>query len=335
MLPRTWCDLDVVARNARAWQAYAGVPIRAVVKADGYRFGAADIVRTLDDICPGFCVADVDELIAVRAVTDKPIVILGSIEPTLIPKALDAGALVTISNGDELTIAAGWAAARGRPLRLRIGLRAAAGWTGIELDALGALAPRLAAHGAEVEMWTHLPDLGAIDAQVERLHEGVATLRRNGVRVISLDAASTLPLAQRGALGDYVRIGVGLFGATGNADIQGVRNAIRVEAAVIGSEGLEAGARIGYGDGRLAQAAKVASVRCGYSDGYPASAAGSGDVLFVGMQYTSIRTGAAPAATVYLVDESSSLDRLAAAANRSVHEIVTALGAGRSREPEA
>jgi alanine racemase len=336
MQPRIWCDLDVLVRNARAWEVFAGGPIRVVVKADGYRFGALDIVRALESLSTAFCVADADELFALRPYTAKPLIVLGEVDVVRLPQVLDAGGIVTIGSREGLAIATGWAQARARPLCIRVGVQSVAGWSGLTLRALADLAPALAAHDCSVEVWTHLTDLDALGDQLQRLHEGVAILRHAGVRVTATDAASTIPAARLCALGDSVRIGIGLFGATGGIPVPGVSNAIRMAAPVVRVDHLDAGTAVGY-DGRgLERAATVVTLRCGYSDGFPKSLAGTGDILAVGMQYTQLRTDLAPAgSSMHLIGEHSNLDDLATRANRLVHEIVTSLGAARSRKSEA
>lgn len=324
----------MVVGNVRAWQTFAGMPVRAVVKADGYRWGANRLVRALDDICPAFCVADEEELFAVRRVTKKPIVVLGDVAVDRMSRVLDAGALPNAGSREHLAAAARWARSNGRVARLRLGVRSAAGWSGLSLARLRDLAADAASSGAEVEVWTHITDPSLADEQIAALSEGVALLRSAGVRVTGSDALSTFSAGAGYVAGDYSRLGVGLFGATGGAVVPGVANALRVEAPVVASERVAAGTRVGYGNVRTAADVVVASLRCGYSDGYPAGAAGSDNVLSVGMQYAHVRADAEPGEIVELLDERSNLDELAKRANRLVHEIVTTLGSARARENE-
>lgn len=309
--------------------------MRAVVKADGYRWGAHALVSALEDVCPAFCVADAQELFDVRRVTKKPIVVLGSIDPAQLQSVLDADGIPTIATSAELALAEQWARRAGRQLRVRVGVQTAAGWSGLDLSSLRSFAPALASSGAQVEAWAHVTDLGALDEQLTLFEEGVALLREGGARVVALDAASTLPAAVRGAAGgDSLRLGVGLFGATGGVAVGGISNAIRIDAPVMTSTRVGEGMRIGYGNVRAQETALVASIRCGYSDGYPKSLAGTGDILAVGMQYVQMRTDASPGDVVRLLDGESSLDDLAERAQRLVHEIVTTLGMARTREHE-
>ncbi len=328
MRPVYSIDLDAAARNARAWEAFAGVPIRAVLKCDGYNWGMERLAAALEDVCEAFCVADADEFFELRPLTSLPVVVLGAVDPAHLCEILDAGGLPTIATRRELAIACDWSASSGRPLRVRIGVLPAAGWSGLDLRALEAFAPALADEDVGVEVWTHVTDAAAAREQVGRLHEGVALLRRHGVNVAAVDAASTFSAADRSATGDSVRIGVGLFGATGGPSVPGVANALHLRAEVLRVQTYPAGTRIGYGDRALETETRVATVRCGYGDGYPKDAAGADDILSVGMQYTLLAAGAlTPGATVDLLGERTGLDALAWSASRSVHEIVTTLGA--------
>jgi alanine racemase len=326
--PECGLDLEIVAGNARAWRAYAGVPIRAVLKSDGYNWGAARMARALEGLCDAVCVADADEFFALRPATSLPIVVLGSIDPSRLAGVLDANGRPTIGSPEELAIATRWAAANGRRLELRVGILPAAGWSGLDLPALAELAEPLAQSGAAIEVWTHLTGSHAAAGQIARLGEGVALLRRAGADVTSIETASTFSAADRSGPGDAARIGIGLFGATGGPIVPGVRSAIRLTAEAVRVESYPAGAGIGYGSHVFDVPVRVATLRCGYADGYPKDAVGLDDILSVGMQYTMIAAGAvAPGSSVCLLDGSTNLDALAAKAGRSVHEIVTTLGA--------
>lgn len=63
---RVKVDLSRVAENAREIAGRCAVPIIAVVKADAYGLGAADIVTALADIVEGFCVFGVHEAAAAQ-----------------------------------------------------------------------------------------------------------------------------------------------------------------------------------------------------------------------------------------------------------------------------
>jgi alanine racemase len=72
-------DLDQIRRNARAVSQRVGVPILAVIKADGYGLGAERVARALGDLVGGFCVFSLAEAVAARIweTTKKPTTTLG------------------------------------------------------------------------------------------------------------------------------------------------------------------------------------------------------------------------------------------------------------------
>jgi alanine racemase len=328
MEPQLSLDLAVVAQNARAWRRFAGVPLYAVVKGDGYGWGTRTLVRALDGIADGFCVADADELRAVRKHSQAPVIILGSVEPDRLAETYRLDAQPTIGSVTELEIAAHVFANLGKPLRVRVGVRPAAAWSGLSLDEIRSFAPALAQAGAAVQLWTHFTDFEQRHAQGSTLERAREFLRIAGVNVEGTDALSTFPLAADGAHGSLVRVGVGLFGATGGFRVLGVRCALTVAAPVVRVERHVAGTRVGYGGTMLPDGETVATARCGYADGLPKGLEGADDILSVGMQYVTARASRVDArgGQLVLLDREADLDAFAARCARLPHEIVTAFG---------
>lgn len=328
MEPDLALDLAVVAANARAWRAHAGVPLFAVVKGEGYGWGCGRLVRALEGVAEGFCVADADELRELRRHTQAPAIILGSVEPDRLAETYRADAQPSIGTPAELEIARQVFRELGKPLRVRVGVRPAAAWTGLSPEGIRTFAPALAQAGALVTLWTHLTDFENRHEQLQNLHEAVRAMQAAGVRLEGTDAASTFPLAADGALGTLVRVGVGLFGATGGFAVPGVRCALKVSAPVIRVERHSAGTRLGYGGTMLADGETIATARCGYADGLPKGLEGADDILSVGMQYVTVRASRSGAlgAKLVLLDEQTGLDEFAARSGRLPHEIVTAFG---------
>lgn len=328
MRPRLSLDTEIVAENAAAWAAFAGTPIYGVVKCDGYGWGYDAMTRALEHHVQRFCVADADELVELRKCTRLRAVILGNVVPERIPEVLELDGDPPIRDARDVEALRAWAHSAGKTAIARIGVRSAATWSGLSLEEVAELAPRLAAIGVAAELWMHVSDLGAIAEQMQLFDEALGILKRHGVAVTATDVASTFPLARNLRRGSAVRIGIGLFGATGGAAISGVRCAIGFRAPVVAVQRHSAGTRMGYAGTMLGMESPVATLRSGYGDGLPASLQGTGDVLAVGMQYAAARlTGGERNQQEYVwLDGDSSLDRFAADAGRPVHEIVTTLG---------
>ncbi|MFN2528076.1 MAG: alanine racemase [Candidatus Baltobacteraceae bacterium] len=326
-------DGKIVAANFSAWTAYASVPVRPVIKCNAYNWGYKRIIDVLDPLCKEYCVADIEELAAARALTKHPIVVLGAIPAGRLAEALDAGGIPTINTREELAAAVAWLERTGRRPRIRVGLQPAIGWTGMSLAQIEELAPHLAASGFAIEVWTHITDMNEAGRLRDRLAQAAHTLRCHGANVVAKELASTYPLAAGGAMGDTARVGIGLFGSTGGSRIEGVRCALRLSAPVVAVIPVKAGTKVGYGQRKIGQDGRVLTLRCGYGDGLPKSLANTSDILSVGMQYTTIVPPHEPFGeqAVALLDEATDLDAFAAAGGVSPHELVTALGNAQSR----
>jgi len=323
--PAVTLDRAIVTANVRAWRAFAGVPVRAVIKGDGYAWGYRALVNALEGEVDAFCVADADELRDLRRHTATPAIVLGDVPLARLAGVMADAALANIDTPAALTIAQHHATSHAVPLRVRVAVRPAAAWSGVSLDEIRSFAPLLAQARAQVEVWSHITDRQNRDAQRALFSEAVRVLRAAQVDVVDTEIASTLSLAADGALGSRVRIGIGLFGA---AAVSGVRCALRVVAPITRVERVREDTRVGYGSRTVDAGTSIATARCGYADGLPATLSGYDGIVSVGMQYVTVREPRIEPGRshVVLLDETTNLDGLAAQAGRSAHEIVTAFG---------
>ncbi|MDQ2663661.1 MAG: alanine racemase [Candidatus Eremiobacteraeota bacterium] len=336
MHPLLGVDAPALAANALAWRRHAGVPIRAVVKGDGYGWGYAVLCDALDEVVDAYCVGDLEELLALRRHSRKPAIVLSGVSADRVAEVLSNNGIPTVSTQDEIASAVRWARDRGQRPHFRIGLLPSAGWSGLSAVQLEAIAPAIRSSDADVELWTHVTDLMAVQEHLRSFDGLVSRARTLGIRVAGTDVSSTAPLAHVGARGTSVRIGVGLFGS-GKSALPEVTCALRISAPVLRVERHSAGSRVGYGAATLERDEELAVARCGYADGLPQSLAGVDDILSVGMQYLTARMSRCDArhVSVVLLDGASDLDVFAARAGRTPHEVVTAFGnASRARANE-
>lgn len=335
MRPSSWLDVPTLRENARVWTRRAGVPLRAVVKSDGYGWGASALVRALDDFVDAFVVADVDEFDALAAWTRRPIVLLQDVCVPDLARLLDAGAIPNVTSLEGVEAAAAWARARGRPARVRVGLSPAVAWPGFDRADLIALAARLARPELEIELWTHLTHPTLAQGQRDAFVCVLEAFEEAGVHVVATDIESTFPLTtQERAAGSFVRLGVGLFGARYGSGLSEVRCALRLEAPVV--RRLESrGQLVGYSAVRAPGEGHLHVVRCGYGDGFARVSEPATGILFVGMQYTVVwRSRRHKEERLCLLDADTDLDALAQAAGVTPHELILALGnAARKAEP--
>ena len=135
---------------------------------------------------------------------------------------------------------------------------------------------RLHAAGYRMHHMTHFANADQIDrkptvdSQLELFHQTVDGL--DGPTSLANSAAI---LWHRNALGDWVRPGIMLYGASPTglfADIEHahLKAVMQLHSEIIDIQELQAGDRIGYGGRYEApEAMRVGIVACGYADGYP------------------------------------------------------------------
>lgn len=319
MRPEIALDGDVLRANVAAFAAL-GSPVAAVVKHDGYGWGARRLARELDAVVESYVVSDEDELAALRPATAKPVRLLIDAQPGRLGRVLDLGGIPNVANRAALAEAAAEAARRGG-LTVRIGILDAAGWSSIRPQDAPAFAAAVAGTGIAVELWTHVTSDTRAGAILDGFVAAMRAFEAAGVRIASVDAAGTAS-ARRGLAFDRLRVGVGLFGSRLGSSVDN-RCALRVVAPVVRRfEPGDAG-WAGYGDTAV-ENRPVAVLRCGYGDGFPKALADGADILSVGMQYTArvMHDGADVRALIGGADD---VDELAARAGISSHELVVGL----------
>ena len=319
MKPDISLDGDALRANVAAFAAL-GAPVAAVVKHDGYGWGARRLARDLDGVVESYVVSDEDELAALRPATAKPVRLLTDAPPGRLGRVLDLGGIPNVASREALAEAAAQAARRGE-LTVRVGILDAAGWSSVRPQDAPAFAAAFAGTGLAVELWTHVTSDMRAAAILEGFVAGMRAFEAAGVRVASIDAAGTAS-ARRGLAFDRLRVGVGLFGARLGSSVDN-RCALRVTAPVVRRFGPGELGWAGYGDNAVADRS-VAVLRCGYGDGFPRALADGIDILAVGMQYTE-RVARSGADLQVLIGGSDDVDGLAARAGISPHELVVGL----------
>lgn len=333
MRPKVWIDPESLRANALAWRSYAGLPLRAVVKSDGYGWGFATLVTALDTVVDGYYVSDFDEFTIVRALTSKPIATLASVALTDLTEILERDGIPTISAVDGIAHAEAWARSRSRRARVRIALVSATGWSGFTADAFPALATELAraAPNLDVEFSSHVTDSSLAEEQSAAFVRARTLMLDTGVSIVASDLASTGSIAPHDATNaSHVRVGVGLFGARLGAHLA-LTSALHVEAPIV-ERAPARGQRTGYGLDRAPEHGSLAVVRCGYGDGFPRMRDERLGILTVGMQFATLHAQTPFAAdSVRLVDGGTDLDALAKSAGIAPHHLVAALGNANGR----
>ncbi|MBV8244808.1 MAG: alanine racemase [Candidatus Eremiobacteraeota bacterium] len=330
MRPTIALDVAIVAANLQAWRKFAGVPVRPVLKANAYNWGLADVVPALDPYCDAYCVADLEELHDLRRFSAHPAILLAPVKTDDLEEVFALDGVPVVETFEDVAATTAYAARTSRRARVRVGLMPAAGFSGVDLARLDQLAPALGACPCDLELFTHITSDTNLHQVLGRVKQAQRMIRGAGGKLLQTDVFSTAPLAREGVVGDTVRVGAGLYGATFGGRVPGVRCALRVSAPVVRVERVQAGTRVGYGDVKVEENGYVLVARCGYADGLPKGLAGHSDILSVGMQYVTQRTSNEHAVEIELLNASVDLDGFAARAGRDVHEIITSFGSAKT-----
>jgi alanine racemase len=252
-------DLARVRDNALAIRQRVGVDVLAVVKADAYGLGAAQVARTIGDVVAGFCVFALAEAQAANLwqAAQKPILAFGPSDGIDADEFRSAHVRPTV-----------WSADQAR--RLRDAGPVLSADTGMQRFACPAdqVESALAAGNCR-EAFTHA-------IRLEHVHALTTLL---GGRGLKLHAAASGLLSEPAAWLDAVRPGIALY-----------RGAIRVAARLL--EARHGGRPAGYGGFVVG---RFGVIRCGYTNGLrsgPCLVNGQRRaVLEVGMQTAFVEIG--------------------------------------------
>ena len=293
-----WVDVDLsaVRSNSERLRARAGLPIVAMVKADGYGLGMLPVVRALgaafrnDDsaVRPAdapwaFGVATLQEAAELRTAGCIDRVLVTS--PISIRDLADAQALDVRPSLHRPEDILSWSALAGGAWHLSIdtGMSRA----GVRWDLAASLAPLLTEHPPE-GVFTHFHsaelDNGSREQQEARFGQalrelGAAIPKR---AVVHMDNSAAIVARQSGSPGHVVRPGIGLYGATLASRLD-VAQTVHLRARVIDVREVGAGESVSYGATWKAPGPRrIATVPVGYADGYRRSFSNRGIGLFRG-----------------------------------------------------
>jgi alanine racemase len=354
-------DLDAVRHNVRRLLP-KDAALMAVVKADGYGHGDAEVARAaLEAGATWVGVALVEEGLGLRegGIT-APILVLSEFPTGSEKEALTAGLTPSVYSGDGFDALAEAANALGRAvgvhLKVDTGMHRVGLWPPEDAPAF---ARRVLDAGLELEgLWTHFAsadsDLEGTREQLRRLLEVRDALGRQDIRprlVHAANSAGTIRLPE--AHLDLVRPGAAIYGVDpggGLGPAFGLRPALSWRSAVTAVRRLDAGERVSYGwTYELERPATIATVPVGYEDGYHRVLSSRAEVLIRGrrcrvagtvtMDQIVVDAGDLDVGVgeeVVLIGEQGSeritAEELAALAGTIGYEIVTSIGERVPRE---
>ena len=315
-LPRTaWLeiDLDALRGNLVALRSLAGegVPVHPVVKADAYGHGAVPVALALEAAgADGFCVAVMDEALALRAGgVLAPIRVLYPVPPAFVGDAARQG--IAVSAGDPrllgvvLAAAAAGVAAEthatsgGSPLSIELQVETGLGRDGFQPDALVAAARAVAsAPGVRLAgLWTHMQateDADRTRDQLARFDAAAQALRDAGLPVPQRHVAASGGLFTDVVALDGVRPGLAIYGVVpdeldghglSTAATAPFRPVMSLHARPARVADLPAGHGISYGPTfTTARPSRIATLPLGYGDGFARAFSNRAEALVRGVR---------------------------------------------------
>ncbi|MBS4753476.1 alanine racemase [Nocardioides sp. zg-ZUI104] len=291
-------DLDAIRANAEVLREISGVPLIAVVKADGYGHGMVESARAARaGGAQWLATATVEEALVLReAGLDGPLLCWIS-SPEVTPGATYAAAVaagidLSAYSVAELDAIAAAAAQAGRPARVQLKVDTGLTRGGIPRAAWPDVFARARA-GAEAGqwqvtgIWSHLacadePEHPANAEQEAVFDEAVALAEAHGLTSLMRHLAnSAAAILRPSARYDAVRCGIALYGldpAPGHTPDIGLVPAMTVRAPLMMVKDAHEGDAVSYGQHWVAERpTTLGLVPVGYGEGIPRSASRPGE----------------------------------------------------------
>ncbi|MFC4852638.1 alanine racemase [Actinophytocola glycyrrhizae] len=291
--PTLTVDLSAVAANTRRFVRTTSAAVMAVVKADGFGHGLADVARTaVDNGATWLGVTSITEGVAVReSGVDAPV--LSWLNPVDADVATAAGHRIDLAVPSVRHLDAVAAAGAGARVHLQLDTGMARdGAAEAEWRALMTAARRAEAAGsvAVAGVMGHLamatePGHPANKRGLLSLLHGVELAEQAGLRPsVRHLAATAATLTEPATHLDMVRVGAGLVGIDPSGTTR-LCPALRLTAPVVQVRRVAAGVGIGYGHTHVTdRATTLALLPVGYADGLPRTASGRAHVSVAGLR---------------------------------------------------
>ena len=293
-------DLDVLAENYGAIAAHvAPARVMPILKANAYGHGLVEVGRVVERLrAPYIGVAYLEEGLRLRQHGVRlPVLVLGGILGSQIPRFLEHDITLTASSVDKLRAIEEHAVRVGRTATVHLKIDTGMERIGVHwYSAETLLEESLRCRHLRVEgIFTHFAnadarDLGHARLQLERFHEVLRFYERRSLPPPLRHAANSGAIVQlRESHLDLVRPGILFYGARPAAEVPAVipvRQALSWVTRVVFFKVVKAGHPVSYGGEWVAPAqTRVVTLPVGYGDGYGRAMSGRAEVIVRGKRY--------------------------------------------------
>jgi alanine racemase len=297
---RVEVDLDALADNYRAIAAHvAPARVMPILKANAYGHGLVEVGRLVERLgAPYLGVAYLEEALRLRQHGVRlPLLVLGGILGSQIPRFLEQDITLAASSVDKLGAIEEHAAALGRTATVHLKVDTGMERIGVHwYSAERLLEASLRCRHVRVEgIFTHFAsadagDLGHARLQLERFQEVLRFYERRSLPAPLRHAANSGAILQlRESHLDLVRPGVLFYGAQPSSEVPAtlaVRQALRWVTRVVFFKVVKAGNQVSYGgEWSPLSDTRVVTLPVGYGDGYARAMTGKAEVVLHGKRY--------------------------------------------------
>jgi alanine racemase len=275
-------DLDIIRQNVKELLRISQKEVMAIVKANGYGHGAAEIAKAAVEAGATWCgVARLEEAIALRrAGLNCQILVLGYTSPDRVAEAVNNNVCLTIYDQQIGEAYAEQAKNLGGGLRLHIKVDTGMGRLGISpetaLEFIENLSrrPQLLIEG----IFTHFaradePQVPTTNEQLVMFDQLIKNLRVDGIAPKYIHAANSAAILNYPAARfDLVRPGISLYGFPPSPETpfpDSLKPALTWKTRLTSVRTFPAGHGISYGHiYHTTRAERIGSVAIGYADGF-------------------------------------------------------------------
>ena len=275
-------DLDAIAFNFENVKKKAKSKAMAVIKANGYGHGAAQLAHHLKDTADFFGVSSPAEALELRGEgIENPILILGHVDPNAFPVLIRTHVRVAISTYKDAELLSQAAVALGKTAKLHIAVDTGMSRIGFQVteEAADTCAEIAKLPGLEIEgLFSHFAtadetDLSRADRQAEKFAQFDKMLKDRGLSIPIRHLDNSAGTMNYGGHYDMVRAGIVLYGLYPSDQVEKsllpLKPAMSWYSRVTLVKVLEPGREINYGGTFVTQRETVAAtVSVGYGDGY-------------------------------------------------------------------
>jgi alanine racemase len=312
-------DLDAIRHNIRLIRGVVGeAAVAQVVKAEAYGHGMVPVSRAIEPLVDAFCVATLDEAMALRPHVGKRIIMLYPVPHAALAEALELDIELPVMSAVDLAAIQAALPEDRPPVAIHLGVETGMGRGGLQPENVVAVAAAVQADARLrlAGVWSHLhspEDPPTSDGQLLRFDIATMALREAGMAIPPRHAAASggIFTGDEPAL-DLVRPGVASYGVLDESlpiapyameAAADLRPAMSLKAHPIAFSRVPEGGTVGYGGTWQAdRPSRIAVLPVGYGDGYLRSSQPGGVVLVRGSRLPLVGRVSMDAVTVDVTD---------------------------------